>query len=172
MSGSSWLKSCNRSEREETRWLQPAQAEPGVQRPWNRSNISAPIPHRASRSNRISRIRPSAIDPKTSRSRRPISNSSYANADSRRIFRHVQKHTQLRLGIARTSGKKRVRPNELERIFLQSREPLADRSASWKWSHRIEGPDAVHERLTESGRRVSEKAQLHWQPGGARSRPR
>jgi len=75
MRTSSRLKSSSRSELEETRWLQPAQAERGVQRPWNRSNISAPIPHRPSRSKRMDLIAPLAIEPETSRSVEPISNS-------------------------------------------------------------------------------------------------
>ena len=37
------------SEREVTRWLQPAQAEPGAQKPWNTRSTTAPVPILASR---------------------------------------------------------------------------------------------------------------------------
>jgi hypothetical protein len=36
-------------EREVTRWLQPARAEPGAQKPWNTSSTTAPVPIHASR---------------------------------------------------------------------------------------------------------------------------
>jgi hypothetical protein len=106
MRGSSRLKSSNRSEREETRWLQPAQAERGAPRPWNRSSISAPIPHRSSRSKRMDLIAPLAIEPKNSCSVRPISNSSYGNADSRRMCRRLQNKIHGRGGALQAVGKK------------------------------------------------------------------
>jgi hypothetical protein len=37
------------SEREVTRWVQPAQAEPGAQMPWNTRSTTAPVPILASR---------------------------------------------------------------------------------------------------------------------------
>ncbi len=49
---SSRLRSRNRSEFETTRWLQPAQADRGAQKPWTRSSISAPAPHRVRRFDR------------------------------------------------------------------------------------------------------------------------
>jgi hypothetical protein len=37
------------SEREVTRWLQPARAEQGAQKPWNTRSTTAPVPIHASR---------------------------------------------------------------------------------------------------------------------------
>jgi hypothetical protein len=110
MKASSRLKSSSRSEREETRWLQPAHAERGVQRPWNRSSISAPIPHRPSRSKRMEFITPLAIEPKKFGSMGPISILLYGNTILRRICRRLQTRYTVEVVRCRRLGKKAELP--------------------------------------------------------------
>ena len=81
MSPPSWLKLKCRSDWEETRWLQPAQAGRAIPRPWTKSSISAsgcPLsqsvvtckPHHTLRGKR-----------ETSRSLGPLSNLLYGRVD-------------------------------------------------------------------------------------------
>jgi hypothetical protein len=46
------------SVREVTRWLQPAQADPGAEKPWTRRSRKAQVPNRASRLNGMDLIKP------------------------------------------------------------------------------------------------------------------
>jgi hypothetical protein len=110
MKESSRLKSSSRSEREETRWLQPAHAERGAQKPWNRSSISAPIPHRPSRSNRMDPITPFAIEPMNSRSLRPISQLFYRKCQFEKNVPPIANKIHGRGGALQEDWEKNKRP--------------------------------------------------------------
>jgi hypothetical protein len=131
MRASSRLKSSSRSEREETRWLQPAQADRGVQKPWNRSNISAPIPHRPSRSNRMDLIAPLAIEPKNSRSRGPITTLFYVlrKCKFEKNVPPMKTRYTVEVGRCKESTEKTRATKRAGETLLGAPEPLAGRNA-------------------------------------------